>query len=113
MIEYVKCENKLPENKSNVIVLLGNGDKVNARYVNGKFIGMYEMEGITLRDVIRWKPALLAKGHSAEFGEMLVQLTLKDGLEIFRTEFAGYNDKTQERLFNECKVIDTQIRKEL
>lgn len=102
-----------PTEKQNCIVWLNDGRKVTAYYHQLKecFVGLYPpFQNVELIGVKEWSYAIVPKRHSNDlFPNMVDCLGLKDGLEVFRTDYSCLPDGQQERLFREVENIYATI----
>ena len=102
-----------PTGKQNCLCWLSDGRKVTAYYHQLKqaFIGLYEpFQNVELPGVLEWSYAILPKRTSNDlFPNMVDCLGLKDGLEVFRTDYSCLQMEQQERLFDENELIQATI----
>ena len=102
-----------PTGKQNCICWLSDGRKVTAYYHQLKqaFIGLYEpFRNIELPNEAELDYAILSKRTSNDlFPNMVDCLGLKDGLEVFRTDYSCLHMEQQERLFDEVEMIYAAI----
>ena len=75
------------------------------------FFGRYgDLKNKPLHDVVEWAYAILPKRHSSDlFPEMVTQLQMANGTEVFRTQYSCLDTEKQERLFNEVQLIEAAI----
>lgn len=102
-----------PTGKQNCLCWLTDGRKVTAYYHQLKacFIGLYEpFQNVELPGVVEWSYAILPKRTSNDlFPNMVDCLGLKDGLEVFRTDYSCLPMEQQERLYDEVDLIYAAI----
>lgn len=102
-----------PTSKQNCICWLENGEKIPAYFHQKKqsFIGRYgEWQDKKIEDVVEWSYAILSVRHSRQFEEALFQLTLKDGISVFKNEFSAKSGLEQQKLWNEFELIQAAIK---
>lgn len=103
-----------PTDKQNCICWLEDGTKVTAYYHQLKqaMIGLYEpYQNKQLDDVKEWCYAILPKRTSNDlFPDMVDEFSLKDGKEVFRTQFSCLDNEKQDRLFREVELITAAIK---
>ena len=115
MINYKKFDAKTrrPTGKQNCIVWLEDGQKITAYYhqKNESFVGLYNShKGEVLFDVKEWCYCILPRRLSNDlFPDMIDFLGMRDGLEVFRTQYSVLPDTQQERLFNENDLVMAAI----
>lgn len=104
-----------PTGKQNCICWLEDGTKITAYYHQLKscMIGLYdEWQNKELEGVKEWCYAILSKRTSNDlFPDMVDEMGLKDGLEVFRTQFSCLDNEKQDRLFNEVDLTIATIKR--
>lgn len=113
-MNYKKFDmNQKPTGKQNCICWLDSDEKVAAYYHRKRemFIGRYgDWKDKPLYNVAEWAYAILPKRHSADLlPDMVTQLQLPNGTEVFRTQYSAMDMTQQERLFNEVELIQAAI----
>lgn len=101
-----------PTGKQNCICWLDTGEKVTSFYHQKRrcFIGRYNSwRDKELLNVVKWSYAILPKRHSHLLDDMVEQLGLTDGTEVFRTQYSVLELEKQERLFEEVQLVKAAI----
>jgi hypothetical protein len=102
-----------PTGKQNCECWITDGSKITAYYhqLKQSFVGLYPpYQNVELLGVKNWRYAIVPKRHSNDlFPNMVDCLFLKDGLEVFRSDYGALDDTQQERLFRENELIEATI----
>lgn len=105
-----KLSEEKPLGKNNCLVWTKDGQKHTAYYHQLKDCFMYlygDNKQKTVDGVEFWDYCILKNRHTGDlFPNMVAELGMKDGLEVFRTQYSMLDSEKQERLYNEVNSIN-------